>query len=405
MPAPVSTDDISTPGRALFEDAVPKEHRAHLVPGAPVEANAVKSILQHVADTNPTQYRRISSDLLKLGNKGAVETDSSFGLEDLRPPIDTEAVRRQLQQDEDRVHARKDLNPKQKKDELIKLYGKLSGEMPGKIYGAALSRGSNLAKMVASGARGNKNQLNSNLGMDGLVVDSQGNPVPIPINRSYAEGLSPSQYFAASYGTRSGLVTLKQAVPDAGFLSKQISAANQDLIISGHDCETTRGLPVDAQDRDNVGALLARPTAGHAQDTAITSKMLKDFETHGLKRILVRSPITCGQTQGICAKCAGIRERGTLPPMNDNVGLAASSALGEPLSQGLISSKHGSGVANAGKATRATGFKAVNQLVQVPKIFEGGATAAQHDGHVSKIEDAAQGGKYVYVDDGKSEED
>ena len=98
-----------------------------------------------------------------------------------------------------------------------------------------------------------------------------------------------------------------------------------------------------------------------------------------------------------------MRERGTLPPLNDNLGIAASSSVGEPLSQGLISSKHSSGLANASKSSRATGFKAVNQLVQIPRVFEGGATAAKHDGTISKIEDAPQGGKYLYVDDGQGE--
>ena len=327
----------------MFESLIPEEHRAHLDPAAPIETRAVKSILQHVADTHPERYRELSAGLLKLGNKGALETDSSFGLDDLRAPVDSEAIRAQLRREEDRVFARKDLSPKAKQAELIKLYGRLSNDMPEKVYQAALGNGSNLAKMVASGARGNKQQLNSNVGMDGLVVDAVGEPVPVPIDRSYAEGLSPAQYFAASYGTRSGLVTLKQAVPNAGFLSKQLSAANQDLIVTAHDCGTTRGLPVSADDRDNVGSLLARPTAGHPAGTAVTSRMLKDFQAHGVKRLLVRSPITCGQEKGICASCAGIRERATLPPLNDNIGIAAASAAGEPLSQGLISSKHGVG--------------------------------------------------------------
>lgn len=404
---PVPTLPVAAPttiGRQLFHDAVPEEHRAHLDPAAPVDVRAVKSILQHVAENAPDKYRDISHALLRLGSKASVETESSFGLEDLRSPVDKVGIQARAEAEEDAIMGRKDLSEKQRQNELIKLYGRMSNEMPEPVFQAAVAKGSNLGKMVASGARGSKGQLNSNVGADWLVMDANENFIPVPIKRNYAEGLDPAEYFASAYGTRAGLLSTKFAVRDSGFYAKQLSSAVQDLVVTKNDCGTTRGIPVDADDKDNVGALLLRDTGGHPAGSPVTSRMMKDFRAHGVKRLLLRSPVTCGAEQGICAACAGVRERGGLPPIMDNVGLGAASALSEPLSQGLLSSKHSAGVANAGKGSRIGGFEAVNQLGQIPKTFQGGATAAKHDGVVHKIEAAPQGGHFVHVDDGQPDE-
>ena len=95
------------------------------------------------------------------------------------------------------------------------------------------------------------------------------------------------------------------------------------------------------------------------------------------------------------ARDVGIRERGGLAPLGDYVGLAASQALSEKLSQGQLSAKHTGGVAGADKAV--SGFAHINQLIQVPKTFKGGAAHAQLDGKVSSVVDAPQGGKYITI--------
>ena len=171
--------------------------------------------------------------------------------------------------------------------------------------------------------------------------------------------------------------------------SKQLNGANLDLVVTQHDCGTKNGIPVDVDDGDNVGAVLSKSTAGHPAGTILTQKILSDIKKAGKDRISVRSSMTCESHGGICAKCAGTREKGGLPALGDNVGLAASSALSEPLSQSLLSAKHTAGVANSQKPT---GFKAINALFQVPDTFPDKASLSEHDGTVDKIEKAPQGG-------------
>src|SRR5690606_22341448 len=124
-------------------------------------------------------YKKISSELLKFGGKASVETEVSFGLEDLQTPFDKQKVLAEVEKQERSIFARKDLTPEQRQNELIKLYFKLSSETPDLVFKESLAKGSNLAKMVASGARGNKQQLSSNIGADWLIIDAEGNPVPV----------------------------------------------------------------------------------------------------------------------------------------------------------------------------------------------------------------------------------
>lgn len=389
----------TTIGRLLFDEIVPEVFRRGVPDDKPIDSEAAKAILQSVAETAPERYREISHAMLKLGAKASTETNASFGLSDLKSPVDKVGLIAKSDAEEAAIMANPKLTPEQRDTARVQLYFRNSSSMPGQVYDKALSMGSNLARMVASGARGNKGQLNSNIGADWLVVDPQGNPVPVPIKNSYSEGLSPAEYFASSYGTRTGLISTKFAVQDAGYLSKQLAAAAHDLVVTEDDCGTNRGIPTDPDDKDNIGTVLARATAGYPAGTTLSAKDLRDMKAKGVKGLMVRSPATCQSNGGICAQCAGVRERNRFPAKMDNIGLAASSSLSEPLSQGMLSVKHTGGVASAGSTRTVSGFKAVDSLVQVPDVFPGGAAIAQNDGKVTKIEPAPQGGQYVTIGD------
>lgn len=326
----------TTIGRLHLNSIVPKEFRSDIPEDQPIGSEQAQKILQHVAEVAPERYREISHAMLKLGAKASTETNSSFSLNDLKSPIDKKGLIQQSDREEAAIMANPALSPQQKERERVKLYNRNSSDMPGRVYDAALSQGSNLARMVASGARGNKGQLNSNIGADWLVLDPNNEPVPVPIKNSYSEGLSPAEYFAASYGTRLGLVSTKLGVQQSGYLNKQLAAAAHDLVVTTDDCGTDRGIPTTPDDKDNIGAVLSRATAGYPAGTPLTSKNLRDLKNKGVENMLVRSPVTCQAKGGICAQCAGIRERNRFPAIMDNLGLAAASSLTEPLSQGLM---------------------------------------------------------------------
>jgi DNA-directed RNA polymerase subunit beta' len=182
--------------------------------------------------------------------------------------------------------------------------------------------------------------------------------------------------------------------------SKQLNQIGHRLVVTSKDHDKQpdyiQGLPVDVEDPDNEGSLLAHDAGGYKRNTVLTPKVISDLRSKGIKRMLVRSPIAGGPSDGgVFANDLGIREKGTLPPIGDYVGVAAAQALSEPLSQAQLSSKHSGGVAGAAKGV--SGFKLVNQLVQVPKHFKGGASHSQVDGRIQEVRPAPQGGNYVVI--------
>lgn len=182
--------------------------------------------------------------------------------------------------------------------------------------------------------------------------------------------------------------------------SKQLNQVAHRLVVSARDSEKPHehisGLPVDLDDPDNEGALLGHDAGGYKRNTVLTPKILADLRSQGIKRMLVRSPMVGGPDDGgVYGADLGVREKGIVPPVGDYVGIAAAQALSEPLSQAQLSSKHSGGV--AGSAKGVSGFKLVNQLVQVPKHFKGGAAHAQIDGKVQDVKEAPQGGTYVTI--------
>ena len=176
--------------------------------------------------------------------------------------------------------------------------------------------------------------------------------------------------------------------------SKQLSQATNQLLVSNEEPLVGSGYPVESNDPDNVGSVLASDVGKFKAGTIITGDMLPQLMK--LKpRILVHSPISAGG-RGVPRAAAGVRERGGLSPIGDNIGISAAQAVGEPLSQSMLSMKHESGVARS-KAISVGGFQAINQMVQVPGSFQDKATVADVDGRVDNIEKLPQGGYSITV--------
>ena len=208
----------TTVGRLAIDEILPKGFLKDFPQDKPLGNRDIEHLLQRVAEEQPDKYRDISHKLLRLGAKASVETGSSFSLSDLDWPVPKASIMDKVDKEERKIFFDPRLDQKQKEDQLVLLYGRNSAAMPDISFDSGISKGSNLAKMVASGARGNKSQLNSNVGADFLVVDQNHKPVPLGIKHSFSEGLSLPEYFAGGYGARSGTIDGKFAVRDAGFL-------------------------------------------------------------------------------------------------------------------------------------------------------------------------------------------
>lgn len=389
----------TTLGQLLINDTLPEDLRDY---NRQLDKKTMAGLATKLAEKYPDKYKDVMKKLHDASRATAYTTGGlSMGLKDITPTKASRQAELAVKTALRKIMADRSLSPKQRELRVLELAANTQKKLVEDVYNEAIAAKNPLVEQVIAGAGGNKFSLNSLIGADLQYVDHKDDPIPLPVLRSYSRGLTPAEYFAASFGTRKGVIDVKTATADAGFFGKQLTQMAHRLLVTADDDENdtnpyTRGMPSDVDDPDNEGAFLAASAGPYKRNTVLTPKILRDLKEAGITDILVRSPLVGGPDDGgVYAKDVGYREKGRLPPVGDYVGIAAAQALTEPVSQSQLSSKHSGGV---GGAKSISGFSAINALVQVPKKYPDGATHAQRDGTVQEIRTAAQGGFYVTVD-------
>ena len=383
----------TTTGQILINEALPSDLQDY---NRILDKKGLKVLLREIYENAPEHYRETVKKLTEVGADVAFSEGNSLSVASLRPPKEKHEIVKRMRAAADKAYQNNVLGGEEGAQKaMISAMEPFLEELKTTIYAKALEAGNPLAMQIASGARGNAGGLNSLSGADVIYTDSKDQPIPLPVTNSYSEGLSPAEYWAGSYGARKGTVATKLSTAKAGFFGKQISQAAHRLVVTAPDCGTNLGVPVETADKDSIGALMAQGTGAVDRDEALTSRNLMKLKNRGIKEIMVRSPMTCQAKEGVCAKCAGVRDRGRLPDVGDHIGLNAAQAISERLSQGSLASKHSGGV--LGAAESVSGFDLINQLIQVPTAFKGGAAVADLDGHVTDITEAPQGGTYINI--------
>ena len=388
----------TTVGQLLVNEALPDELRDY---NRVLDNKGMHALLQQVAREHPDKYREVSFKLNQVGQRSAQDQGGmSFSARHLKRSPYANETRSRIQAQLGKVLDDDSLTDEQRAAKVVRIVGKEMEPQQKAILEEAIKDKNPLAMQVLSGSRGKPMNLASLLGADMLYSDHRDEVIPIPVLRSYSEGLTPEEYWAGTYGARRGIIATKFATQEAGFLSKQLNQAGHRLVVMDEEGEDDdrRGMVVDTDDMDNEGSLLARDMGPYKRNTPLTPKILKHLKRLGKNRILIRSPLVGGSPEGgVYARDVGIRETGKLPGRGEQVGLQAAQALSEPISQGQLSAKHSGGVAGQEKAVG--GFQAINQLIQVPKKMQGGAAHSEKDGIVQRVEKAPAGGHYVTIND------
>ena len=233
--------------------------------------------------------------------------------------------------------------------------------------------------MAQSGARGNMNQLRQIAGMRGLMADTSGKAVEIPIKSCFREGLDALEYFISSHGARKGLADTALRTADSGYLTRRLVDVSQDLIIREDDCGTHDGIEVEEiRDGNQVLEKLDERLVGRYlvddlydpetnellcdTNTMITDDLAKKIVDRGIKKVIVRSILGCRSKYGTCSKCYGMglatRQRVAI---GESVGIIAAQSIGEPGTQLTMRTFHTGGVAG-GDITQG--------LPRVEELFE-----------------------------------
>tara|TARA_R110000851_G_scaffold127413_1_gene259419 strand:+ start:522 stop:2363 length:1842 start_codon:yes stop_codon:yes gene_type:complete len=383
----------TTVGAILFNDALPAPLREY---SRVVSKKNIRSILTDLADKYPEHYASSVHTIKDLGDKVAYKTGHSVSLNDFRPPPAKKAIMKKVQ---DRLT--KAMSAAKTPDEFTSAFGKIMTEGKNELIGAVLKDGakkdSGLAEMIFSGSRGDSGQLNSIVGSPMAVSDSQNNVIPIPIINSFAQGLDPAEYWAASYGTRKGVISTKVATAEGGYFGKRLAVPVNRIVITEHDCGTKNGIREEI-DGDILDTYLAKAVGPYKASTMVTREVLGVLKRKNIKNVLIRSPISCEAEEGICALCRGIIETGKLPGIGTNVGVSSAMTIAEPVAQGAMDVKHKGG-ALEDKHLIDINMNTMKRLVDIPKTFPQSAVMAEEGGKVTKIEKAPQGGTFIWVGD------
>ena len=266
--------------------------------------------------------------------------------------------------------------------------------------------------MMNSGARGSISNFTQLAGMRGLMAKPDGSTVEIPITSSFIEGLSVSEFFLSTHGSRKGSADTALRTADSGYLTRRLVDVAQDIIVKDYDCGSVQGLVVYdlVNDKDNtIIEPLAERILGRFASKKIVNPETKEVIVEagemitenavakitkaGIKRVEIRSVLTCKSNNGVCQKCYGRNlATGNLVEKGEAVGIMAAQSIGEPGTQLTMRTFHSGGVAHGGDADITQGLPRVEELFEA-RMPKGKATIAEISGKVIGIEE--QNGKHL----------
>lgn len=391
--------NVTTVGRLRLKQILPKEYQNI---DKPLTSKEVSGLMTRMATGVPREeYVQTLKKLTIFGHEVANDYGgvASIHLKDVTLPPELRTLRRKLHNKVYDISQRKDLDSTTKKRKIVELVKQATPEIDKLVVETLKDKDNSFGLLVGAGVKGKPQQLRQLVFGDLLTVDSKMHDIPYPTFRSYGEGVTPLQYWTASHGGRYGYIQVQKATADAGYFSKQTRGVVHRQIITMEDCGRAKAYFVDADDPNNVGSLLFKDTKGksgklYTANTVLTENILNDLTG----RLPIRSAVCCGAGDGVCARCAGVRESGRLPDIGDAVGLNGINASNEQITQMGLSSKHAGGESVSAKRVKR-GFAAVDQFINMPDNFVGGAAVTPVDGRVQAITEAAQGGKNIKIAD------
>jgi len=234
--------------------------------------------------------------------------------------------------------------------------------------------------MADSGARGSMAQIRQLAGMRGLMADTAGRTIEIPVKANFREGLSVLEYFISSRGARKGLTDTALRTADSGYLTRRMVDVSQEVIIREHDCKTKNGIWVGAVYDKNGDVIdtfgnrirgrypvedVISPITGELLHPTTKLMMPEDaakFEKHGINKIYIRTILGCRARSGVCACCYGMNLATSKEvDLGEAVGIIAAQSIGEPGTQLTMRTFHSGGVA---------GDDITQGLPRVEELFE-----------------------------------
>ena len=272
------------------------------------------------------------------------------------------------------------ISEQERKAAVLKIWEKTTNDVTDALQ-KNLDQYNPIFMMADSGARGSMSQIRQLAGMRGLIANTSGAVIEIPIRANYREGLNILEYFISSRGARKGLADTALRTADSGYLTRRLVDVSQDVIIREEDCGAEHGIEVfDIRDGKEsiepmherlIGRYLCKDFVDEATGEVLVSKdkMMDDQDAdlivgRGVEKIEIRSILNCKAKHGVCKKCYGSNLANGMPvTVGEAVGIIAAQSIGEPGTQLTMRTFHTGGVASAEDITQG--------LPRVEELFEG----------------------------------
>ena len=272
------------------------------------------------------------------------------------------------------------ISEQERKGAVLKIWEKATNDVTDALQ-KGLDQYNPIFMMADSGARGSMSQIRQLAGMRGLIANTSGAVIEIPIRANYREGLNILEYFISSRGARKGLADTALRTADSGYLTRRLVDVSQDVIIREEDCGAQHGLEIfDIRDGKEsieslherlIGRYLVKDFVDPATGEVLVSKdkMMDDHDADiivgaGTEKIEIRSILNCRAKHGVCKKCYGSNLANGMPvTVGEAVGIIAAQSIGEPGTQRTMRTFHTGGVASAEDITQG--------LPRVEELFEG----------------------------------
>ena len=272
------------------------------------------------------------------------------------------------------------ISAEEKSKQVIELWTNTNDEVTAALK-ANFDRYNPIWMMADSGARGSISQIRQLAGMRGLIANTSGAVIEIPIRANYREGLNILEYFIASRGARKGLADTALRTADSGYLTRRLVDVSQDVIIREEDCGTTDGIEVYEIRNGNevvepfaerlVGRFLSEDLRDEAGELIVSkNKLINDADAKkiidaGVERITIRSVLNCRARNGVCAKCYGANLAfNNVVSVGEAVGVIAAQSIGEPGTQLTMRTFQTGGVASADAEDITQGLPRVEELFE-----------------------------------------
>ncbi len=383
-------------GRTVFNEVVPDSL------GYYNEVIDKKKLGNIVYDCYRTEGNATTAEMLdgmkRIGYKYSTRAGISVGVTDFEPPVEKAQILKEADITVDGIEADFQIGlitEDERHAQVVDIWNQATDDVTDALK-ASLSEENPVYMMATSGARGNFQQIRQLAGMRGLMADPQGKIIDLPIKANFREGLTVLEYFISTHGARKGLADTALRTADSGYLTRRLVDVSQDVIVREIDCESVEGIWVD---RITEGSQLIEPlhqriigrvsvdTIVHPETGEIIveeNQMIDDeagyeIERAGIKKVKIRSVLTCKTKHGVCRKCYGRNlATGYDVEIGEAVGTLAAQSIGEPGTQLTMRTFHTGGVAGE-DITR--GLPRVEELFEVRKP-KGQAVVAEATGVV-----------------------